>query len=169
MLREVIAAAFKSKGKRKMKSSELIYTMSFDLNWFTHEESRKVVEAAKQAGIIEGDEEISPAFDVDSVEVAPDFRPDAKKVLSTSFVDELITEIAEKAGKSYQEVVSMINAEQERVSNLLSFEVVTLLVAKGYDVDISRYLDTVEMSLFGSVPRKKTEDSESDETSLKID
>ena len=50
MMRKVIAAAFRSKGKRKMKRSELIYTMSFDLNWFTHEGSKRVVEEAEKGG-----------------------------------------------------------------------------------------------------------------------
>jgi hypothetical protein len=148
MMRKVIAGAFKSRGKRKMKRSELIYTMSFDLNWFTHETSKRVVERAEEEGLIEGGEEVTPTFDLESVIVPPDFKPDARKLISKDPIDSLIDEISDRTGMNYQEVVSMINERQERVSNLLSFEVVALIVAKEHGVDIRKYLDVVEKSIF---------------------
>ncbi len=151
MMRKVIAAAFKSKGKKKMKRSELIYTMSFDLNWFSHEDSKKVVEEAEKEGLLEGGEEVKPTFSLEEVIVPSNFKPDIKELLSKSVVDRIINEIAEKTGKTYQEVVSMINEKQERMMNLLSFEVVALIVAKEHDVDISEYIEEVEKSIFHEV------------------
>ncbi len=148
MLKEIIAAVFRSRGKRRMRESEVIYTMSFDLNWFTHEESRKVVEVAKKTGLLEEEDgELKPAFDVDNIEITPGFKPDAD-LLPKSVVDEIISEISEKTGRKYQEVVSMINAEQERMRNLVSFEVAALIVAKRHGVDIGKYLEEVERSLY---------------------
>jgi len=147
MMKKVIAAAFRSKGKRKMKRSELIYTMSFDLNWFSHEASKRVVEEAEKEGLLVGDDEVEPTFNVDEVSVPADFKPSIRELLSRSVADRLVEEIAEKTGKSYQEVVSIINEKQERLANLLSFEVVALLVAKEFGVDVSKYIDEVEKSV----------------------
>ncbi len=144
MMRKVIAAAFRSKGKRKMKRSELIYTMSFDLNWFTHEGSKKVVEEAEKEGLLTGDDEVSPNFDIDELEIPSDFKPDLSKLLSRTVSDRLVEEIMEKTGKSYQEVVSMINEKQEKLENLISFQTAALIVAKEVGVDITGYIPEVE-------------------------
>ena len=96
MLKKVIAAAYKSKGKKEMSKSELIHTLSFDLNFFTHETSKKVVDFAKRDGLISGEDKIKPLFDVDSVEVQPNFKPDVKRLFSSSIFDELIDKIAKK-------------------------------------------------------------------------
>ncbi len=148
MMKKVIAAAFKSKGKRKMKRSELIYTMSFDLNWFSHETSKKVVEEAEREGLLSSDgDEVEPTFEVAEVDVPASFKPDLRSLLSRPVADRIVEEIAEKTGKSYQEVVSMINERQEKMSNLLSFEVVALVVAKEHGVNIEKYIDEVEKNV----------------------
>ncbi len=144
MMRKVIAAAFKSKGKRKMTRSELIYTMSFDLNWFSHESSKKVVEEAEKEGLIEGQQHIAPTFDVDDVDVSSDFKPELSKLLSRSVTDKIIEKIVEKTGKSYQEVVSMINEKQEKLEGLISFPTAALIVAKESGLDVSDYIPEVE-------------------------
>lgn len=144
MMKKVIAAAFKSKGKRKMKRSELIYTMSFDLNWFSHESSKKVVEKAEKEGLIEGNEEIEPKFEIEDIEIPSDFRPNLSHLLSRSVADRIIEEISEKTGKSYQEVVSIVNEKQEKLEGLVSFPTAALIVAKESGVDISKFLPEVE-------------------------
>ncbi len=143
-MKEIIAAVFRSKGKRRMKRSELIYTMSLDLNWFSHEQSKKVVEEAEKRGLIAGDEEVEPTFDIDSVEIPADFKPR----LSRDLAEAIVERIAEKTGKSFQEVISEINRKQERMGNLLSFEVVALIVAKEHDVEVADLLEEVERKLF---------------------
>ncbi|WP_202319372.1 DUF2240 family protein [Archaeoglobus neptunius] len=149
MMRKVIAAAFKSKGKRKMTRSELIYTMSFDLNWFTHEGSKRVVEQAEKERLIEGNEEVVPTFDIDDIEVSSDFKPDLSKLLSRSVVDRIVDDLVDKTGKSYQEVISMINAKQEKLEGLVSFAVSALIVAKEQGLKIEEYLPEVEREVFG--------------------
>jgi len=146
MMKKVIAAAFKSKGKRKMKRSELIYTMSFDLNWFSHESSKKVVEEAEKEGLIEGGDEVKPTFDIDDIEIS-DFKPDLSKLLSRSVTDRIIEEISEKMGKSYQEVVSIVNEKQEKLEGLVSFQTAALIVAKEIGLDISDFLPEVEREI----------------------
>jgi len=157
MLRTVIAAAFKSKGRKSMSKPELTYVLSFDLKWFSHDKSRQIVELAIEKGLLSEEEgggdgggNLAPAFDVDSVEVPIDFKPDLKKILSTSVFDEIVQEIADRSGKDVGEVVAMINRRQEELGNLLDVEVVALLIAKRYGVDVSRYVDRVWEEVVGA-------------------
>ena len=147
MMRKVIAAAFKSKGKKKMKRSELIYTMSFDLNWFTHEGSKKVVEEAEKEGLLAGDDELQPTFDLDEVELT-DFKPDLSELLSRSVTDRIIEEIAVKLKKDGREVVSMVNRKQEERGGRISFPVAALIVAKEVGINIAPYIEEVEREVF---------------------
>jgi len=143
MLKETIAAAFKSKGKFEMSRDELVMTLSFDLGWFSHEKAKRVVEMAIRRGLLEGNENLKPTFDVEEVEIPIDFKP------TVDVFDEIVREIAVKLGKSINEVVSMINKKQEELGNILSVEVVALIIAKSVGVDISKYIDGVEFELFG--------------------
>lgn len=150
MLRMVIAAAFRSKGKRAMSRSELNYVLSFDLKWFSHNKSKQVVELAEKQGLLlEKDGSLSPAFDIESIKIPVDFKPDLKRILSSSTFDEIVGKIAEKSGKNLSEVVATVNKKQEELGNLLSIEVVALLIAKQYGIDVSSYLDKIRHEVLG--------------------
>ncbi|NHW23738.1 MAG: DUF2240 family protein [Archaeoglobales archaeon] len=73
---------------------------------------------------------------------------DAITLPEKGLADEIVEEIAKRTGKNYQEVFSMISERQERMNNLVSFEVVALVVAKEYGVDISKYLAILEERIF---------------------
>ncbi|RLI74635.1 DUF2240 domain-containing protein [Archaeoglobales archaeon] len=149
MIKKVIAAAYKSKGKKEMSKSELIHTLSFDLKFFSHDTSKKVVEYAAKNKVVGGKEKIKPLFDLNSVEIQPDFKPDVKKLFSSSLFDKLIGEIAEKVGKNHSEVVAMVNGRQEKFNNLLAAEVVALIIAKEIGIDITKYIGEVEREVLG--------------------
>jgi hypothetical protein len=73
---------------------------------------------------------------------------DAITLPEKGLADEIVEEIAKRTRKNYQEVFSMISERQERMNNLVSFEVVALVVAKEYGVDISKYLAILEERIF---------------------
>lgn len=62
--------------------------------------------------------------------------------------EKIVEEIAKKTGRSIQDVFSMISERQERMGNLLSFEIVALLVAKEFDINISEFIFLVEKRIF---------------------
>ena len=128
MLKEAIASAFRSKGKSSMKRNELIMTLSYDLCMFSPEEAKRIVDLALEKGLLMGDEELSPTFDLDEKDV----------------FDKIIDDIAERTGKSKREIIAMINKRQEELGNLLSVEVVALLIAKEVGIDVSDYIEEVE-------------------------
>ena len=128
MLKDAIASAFRSKGKSTMKRNELIMTLSYDLCMFSPEEAKRIVNLALEEGLLVGDEELSPTFDLEEKDV----------------FDRIVESIEEKTGKSKGEIIAMINRRQEELGNLLSVEVVALLIAKEFGVDISNYIEEVE-------------------------
>jgi len=128
MLKDAIASAFRSKGKSTMKRNELIMTLSYDLCMFSPEEAKRIVNLALEEGLLVGDEELSPTFDLEEKDV----------------FDKIIESIEEKTGKSKGEIIAMINRRQEELGNLLSVEVVALLIAKEFGIDISNYIEEVE-------------------------
>ncbi|AIG98068.1 hypothetical protein AFULGI_00012930 [Archaeoglobus fulgidus DSM 8774] len=121
--------------------------MSFDLNWFTHEGSKKVVEEAEKEGLLAGDDELQPTFDLDEVELT-DFKPDLSELLSRSVTDRIIEEIAVKLKKDGREVVSMVNRKQEELGGIISFPVAALIVAKEVGINIAPYIEEVEREVF---------------------
>ncbi len=148
MLKETIASAFRSKGKGAMKKSELILTLALDLGWFSYDDAKRVVELALERGLLEGDDVVRPTFDLDDVEIPIDFKPDPSKIFSDRPVFErIVQEVAEKTGKNVGEVIAMVNREQEELGNLLSVEVVALIIAKRVGVDITKYIDDVERTV----------------------
>lgn len=62
--------------------------------------------------------------------------------------EEIVEEIAKKTGKTHQEVFSIISEKQEKMNNLVSFEVVALVVAKEVGLDISKYITLAEKRIF---------------------
>jgi len=145
MLRMVIAAAFKAKGRKSMSRSELTYFMSFDLKWFSHDMSKRIVETAIEKGLlVEDGEKLTPAFDISSVEIPVDFKPDASVLEKPSIFDEVVDEIVAKTGMSRSDVIAEINDLQERLESLIDAEVAALVVAKKYGIDVKGYVDEVE-------------------------
>ncbi len=143
MLKKTIAAVFKSKGKKKMKKSELTYTMSFDLKWFSHETSKEVVELAQKKGLLKGEDELEPSFDVEEVEIEPDFKPDINRIKSSSLIDEIVDFLAENLNVSRQEIIAELNRKQMEYGNLLDLEVVALIYAKEKGLKVEEYVDKV--------------------------
>ncbi len=62
--------------------------------------------------------------------------------------ERIVEEIAKKTGKDIQEIFSIISERQEKMANLLSFEVVALIVAKETGLDVSEYLKEVKKRIF---------------------
>ncbi len=148
MLRMVIAAAFKAKGRKSMSRSELTYFMSFDLKWFSHDMSKKIVEKALDKGLlVEEEGKLMPSFDISTVEIPVDFKPDSRVLEEPSIFDEIVEEISTKTGMERSEVVSEINEMQEKLEGLVDAEVVALLVARKYGIDVRGYIDEVEKAI----------------------
>ena len=123
MIRKAIEQAFKSKGVDSMSKKDLIYTLSFDLNLFSFEEAKKVVEQAEQKGIVK--------------------EQNGELKLNENVFDRIVRAIAEKTGKDIKEVLALINEKHNKLKTL-AIEVVALIVAKEHGIDITEFIEDVE-------------------------
>ncbi len=123
MIRKAIEQAFKSKGVDSMSKKDLIYTLSFDLNLFSFEEAKKVVEQAEQKGIVK--------------------EQNGELKLNENVFDRIVRAIAEKTGKDVKDVLALINEKHNKLKTL-AIEVVALIVAKEHGIDITEFIEDVE-------------------------
>lgn len=139
-LKRVIAQAFKARGKARLTRTELAFALSLDLKWFTQDESREVVDAALQAGLLtETDGKISPAFDYKTIDVPTSFRP-GKDIIKKPMI-ERIEILLVNSGIEAQAVTSIIRKKERELGDLVTPEVAGLIVAKERGLDISDYID----------------------------
>ena len=145
MLKKTIASAFKLKGKSEMEKSELTYTLSFDLKFFSHETSKKVVELAERRGVIKVEGGIvKPNFNLSEIKIDDSFKPDIQKLFNNGLFDKIVRDICDKKGKEFPEIIKIINKKQMELGNILDVEVVPLIVAAEEGIDIEIYLKEVE-------------------------
>lgn len=149
MLKETIASAFRAKGKRSMDRKEITYTLSFDLKYFSHETSKRVVEIAEKKGLLrQTDGGLEPSFDVSEVEISPDFKPDIGKIFQDETVfDRIVDKMSSITGKSKPEIIREINKKQLDLGNVLDVEVVALVYCLENGVDVKELIPDVESEI----------------------
>ncbi|MBU4076353.1 MAG: DUF2240 family protein [Euryarchaeota archaeon] len=137
-----ISVPFKRKGKDSLKESEFVLALSFDLNWFTPEQAKKVVLEAEKAGLIkrEGDI-IRPAFDLSSVEPPQGFKPGVLDEEERSIFDRIIERITAETGMDKRKVIALINKKQDELSKLVEIEVSAILIALEHGVALDNLID----------------------------
>lgn len=135
-----ISVPFKRKGKDSLKESEFVLALSFDLNWFTPEQAKKVVLEAERSGLLkrEGDL-IRPAFDLSSVEPPQDFKPGVFE--ERSLFDRIIERITAETGMDKRKVIALINKKQDELSKLVEIEVSAILIALEHGVALDNLID----------------------------
>lgn len=135
-----ISVPFKRKGKDSLKESEFVLALSFDLNWFSPEQAKKVVLEAEKAGLIkrEGDL-IRPAFDLSSVEPPQGFKPGVFE--ERSLFDRMIERITAETGMDKRKVIALINKKQDELSKLVEIEVSAIIIALEHGVALDNLID----------------------------
>ena len=143
-LERVVAHVFRKKGK-VTSISEFVFALSLDLKWFSPDQAELVLNNAEKNGLVRivGDM-VEPLFDIHSVEIPIDFRPD-QSILEETFEERTVIDrvVEQLSGvKSKKEVIRMINEEQERLG-IVETDAVALLVARMYGIDVSGMIDEV--------------------------
>lgn len=135
-----VSVPFKRKGKDSLKESEFVLALSFDLNWFSPAQAKKVLLDAEKAGLIkrEGDI-IHPAFALSTVEPPNGFKPGVLE--ERSIFDMIIERITSETGLDKRRVISLINKKQDELSKLVEIEVSAILVALEHGVALDNLID----------------------------
>ncbi|KAF5412573.1 MAG: hypothetical protein C5S47_01095 [Candidatus Methanogasteraceae archaeon] len=163
-LEQVVAHIFRKKGK-VTSISEFVFALSLDLKWFSPDQAESVLANAEKRELVRiTGEVVEPLFDIHSVEIPIDFRPDQSVIdrqegsIDVITKDEVLLEEIEEASdertiidqvveqlagmKSKQEVIRLINDTQERLG-IVETDVVALLVARTCGIDVSGMIDEV--------------------------
>ncbi len=121
-----VSVPFKRKGKEVLKESEFILALAIDLNWFSPESAKNILNQAEKEGLIKRDGElIQPVFDISSVEIPSGFNPEFKKTL----FDRIIERITAGTGMEKRKAIALINKKHEELYKLVDIEVSAILVA----------------------------------------
>lgn len=146
-LETIVAGAFKARGKARLNHTEFTFALSYELHWFTQEESKKVLEEALKSGLLKEEAgKLSPAFNLRDVNVPKDFKP-AMDTLNEKSLFDRILDLLGKAGISNDEARALIEKKQKDSGDLLTKEVAALVIAKEKKLNVEPYIDEAYMQL----------------------
>ncbi len=138
MIRQVVAYIFRKKGT-VIPISEFVFALSLDLKWFSPDQAESILANAEKQGLVRIiDDMVEPLFDIHSIEIPIDFRPDQSIFVEKTVFDQVIERLS--GVKSKQEILHRINENQERLG-IVEPDAVALLVARMYDIDVTDLID----------------------------
>jgi hypothetical protein len=148
-LKRAIALLFNRKGGSQMTEKEFVFSASMDLRWFPPKDSQKLLDVALSRGVVTLDDgQVSPTFEISSMEVPLDFSP-TRSILEPPAKEDtfskLLDHIMAKLDMDKKDAISRINAVQEQME--VEIEVAALLAGEELDLDMAEFLDDVEKEI----------------------
>jgi len=118
------AMPFKRKGTDTIKETEFVMALSMDLGWFKPDTARDFINSAIENGIIsrEGDM-LKAQFGISDIQVPMGFKPDVSGFQEKEVFEQIIERI-------------MINTGLEEKGGLFSIEVLGILMAREYGIQV---------------------------------
>ncbi|SEV79853.1 DUF2240 family protein [Natrinema salifodinae] len=134
-LRVAVAAPFIQNGTRRLKENEFVVALSLDRDWFSPDQSKRLIDVATQEGLLEReDDALAVTFDPAEVTVPEEFVPDEDLLRERSaferVLDSLVAEGVEK-----HEAVGAINTLQQELGLTIEAAAVVYARREGLDVD----------------------------------
>lgn len=149
-LRKSLAYLFQRKGKNILSEKELTMSVSMDLEWFSPDEAKRLIDVGLELKLLSKDENgLSLTFDYEALNIPLDFSP-SRNILEVESQEPLllaiVRNIQDKTDLEKNKVMAEINKKQNTLK--VDIEVAAILVAKKYDVDVSGFLREVESEIF---------------------
>jgi hypothetical protein len=155
----IIAFVFNRAGKKEISFSEFYLTLSMELKWFTPEDAKTFTKnAIKNSLLREEDEQITPNFNIDEIQIPTGFYPSEKIVQQKEFkkeqkqdeniLDIIVEKIVEKSNLDKKTITQQIK-ELEKEKNITP-EIAALLIGKEYTLVFNELLDKIEKTVFKS-------------------
>lgn len=124
-------------------------SLSMGLHWFKLEDARAVVAKAIAQKLVEETEGgFKPSFDLSSVDIPLDYSP-SEDILAEDQVEDVFMSVVDRIVNATKlektTVISNVNKMKSRMG--VTIEVAALMVARSYDVDVSRYYENVQNNL----------------------
>jgi hypothetical protein len=134
-LRRAVAAPFRQEGVDRMTESEFVVALSLDRDWFSPDQTKRLVDVATGEGLLARDgETVRATFDVGAVDVPDGFQPD-EAILQERSVFEQVLDLLVEAGAQKQEAVAAINRLQADLA--VTIEAAAVVYAHREGVDVS--------------------------------
>ena len=150
------AMPFKRKGTDIIKETEFVMVLSMDLGWFKPDTARDFVSSAIEKGIIsrEGDM-LKAQFGINDVQVPMGFKPDVSRFREKEVFEQIIERIMINTGLDKQKIIGEINKSRSEKGGLFSIEVLGILMAREYGIQVDDLIGKSYRGLF-EPPAKTT-------------
>lgn len=133
-LRVAVAAPFVQKGTRRLRENEFVVSLSLDRDWFSPDQSKRLVDVATERGLLERDgADLAPTFDPGSVSIPEEFVPDADLLRERSPFERVLDALVAE-GREKHEAVGAINALQKDLGVTIEAAAVVYARRQGLDV-----------------------------------
>jgi hypothetical protein len=153
----LVAMPFKKRGKRSLKLSDFIFTLSLDLKWGPPENVRALLREAEAEGMVRIDgETVNASFDDKDVEIPLGFKPTSEETL----LDKGIRLITSQTGLSRKEAIAMANEKQDRLRRLVELDAVVLLVAREMGLGVRALAEEGYQNLLFRTKQEKGDESD---------
>jgi hypothetical protein len=148
----IIAFVFRRIGEKRIKESDFYLYISIDLNWLTPLDAKEFIKRAKREKLLSSDGEyITPLFNIENIDVPFGFRPSKNTYQENNkTIENNLTVIINKLSKSLKidknEIMNKIIEIAEEKNIII--EIAGLLLAKQYEVDLSKNYIKIEKDIF---------------------
>ena len=141
-LEAATAVPFRQRGKTRLGEGEFVVALSLELDWFTPDQAKRLVDVAAGRGLLaREDGELVAQFDPGEVSVPEDFEPD-ESVLREQSTFERVLDSLVADGADKREAVAAINERQRELG--VTLEAAAVLYARRRGLDVS---DAAERAL----------------------
>jgi hypothetical protein len=148
-LKLVVATPFKKKAATSLSIKDFEFALSFDLKWMAPALASKARDRAISTGLLrlEGNR-LVPTFDVAQTDMPNGFKPSGNLFAEKTVIEEIISMISARTGKSGKEVIALVNNKQEQLGDLVDIEIAGLIVAKDRGCDTGGIYEKVYLKTF---------------------
>ena len=144
-LRVSVATPFKQDGTRRIRENEFVVALSLERDWFTPDQSKRLVDVATGVGLLEReDADLLVTFDPAEVEVPEGFVPE-EDVLRERSAFERVLDTLVSAGVEKHEAVGAINTLQGELG--VTIETAAVIYARRTGVDVSELAPVARSTL----------------------
>ena len=134
-LRVAVAAPFKQKGTRRIRENEFVVSLSLERDWFTPDQSKRLVDVATEEGLLEReDADLLVAFDPADVTIPEEFVPDDDLLCERSAFERVLDALVSE-GLEKHEAVGAINTLQGDLE--VTIETAAVIYARRQGIDVS--------------------------------
>jgi hypothetical protein len=144
-LKRTVAFLFQGEGD-ELEKEDFIYRQSVDLEWFSSDGARKLLELAEKKGFVTVENDVVKAkIDYNNVDIPMGFEPGPDLIEDSgeeNVFDTLMREVLSRADMNRQELIARANRKQDKLN--IDIKVAILMVAQEEELDLPDKLEYIE-------------------------